>query len=349
LQRTDKPERPFTAGQSRFLVGGFYVFILFFSYFGLHAQERYEYTHQQMGTQIRLVFYAKNKLGADTVASQVFDRIDELNKRLSDYLDNSELNALVDQAGKEVVVSDDLFQVLKKAVAISKATGGAFDISVGPFVELWRTSRQNGTLPSNANLIKAKRNVGHQYISFPKKNIVQLNVSPMKLDLGGIGKGFTADEVIKVLESNGIRSALVDIGGDIRVSNPPPSKEHWVLAFSYYNEKGDEVLNKIRLKNAAVATSGDFYQFVEIDGIRYSHIIDPITGMALNNSIQVTAIAKNATEADAFASAFSVMGILNVKDNNKVLTNLDVYMVSQSNAGYLQWNSKGFDQYIVKD
>ena len=342
MQRTDKPKSPCTADQRRFLVNSFYVIILLFSCFGLHAQERYEFTHQQMGTQIRLVFYAKNKVGADVIASKAFDRIDELNNKLSDYLGHSELNKLLDQAGKEVVVSDDLFKVLKKAVAISKATEGAFDISVGPFVELWRTSRQNRILPSDADLIKAKRYVGYQKISFPKKNVVQLNVSQMKLDLGGIGKGFTADEVIKVLESNGVRSALVDMGGDIRVSNPPPSKDYWVLAFSYYNEKGDEVLKKIRLKNAAVATSGDLYQFVEINGIRYSHIINPLTGMALNNSIQVTTIANNATEADALSSAFSVMGITETTHLIKGKSNIAVFMVQKSKNTFKQWNSGNF-------
>ena len=164
----------------------------------------------------------------------------------------------------------------------------------------------------------------------------------MKLDLGGIGKGFTADEVIKVLESHDVRSALVDMGGDIRVSNPPPNKECWMLAFSYYNEDDVEVVKKIRLKNAAVATSGDLYQFVEIDGIRYSHIIDPLTGLALNNSIQVTTIADNATEADAFASAFSVMGVARTADFIKTKSEIDVFIVQKSKNSFKQWNNSNF-------
>src|SRR5690606_30194410 len=117
----------------------------------------------------------------------------------------------------------------------------------------------------------------------------------MQLDLGGIGKGFAADEAINVLRENGIHAALVDMGGDITVSEPPPNKEYWVLGFSYFDEKGEEIFKKIRLKNQAIATSGDLFQYTLIDGKRYSHIIDPKNGMALSNRIQVTTMAPNGT------------------------------------------------------
>ncbi len=332
-----------------FMERGFFIIFLLFTCFEVHAQGRFEYTHQQMGTQIRLVLYTTNNDKADSVASLAFNRIDALNEKLSDYLENSELSLLANQVKKEVEVSDDLFRVLTKAIEISEATNGAFDISAGPLIQLWKKTQKTKILPSKLQLEIAKQNVGYTNIQFPKENVVLLNTSAMQLDLGGIGKGFAADEVITVLESNGIRSALVDMGGDIRVSNPPPGKEHWVLAFSYFNEVGKEVIKKIRLKNAAVATSGDLFQFVEIDGVRYSHIINPHTGMALNNSVQVTTITNNATEADAFASAFSVMGISNVKNNGIVLTNLEVFMVDNSKEGYSQWNSEGFNQYVLSE
>jgi len=320
----------------------FFIIFLLFTCFEVHAQERFEYTHQQMGTQIRLVFYTTNTNQADSVASLAFNRIDELNKKLSDYIDNSELSLLANQVKKEVVVSDDLYRVLKKATEISEATNGAFDVSAGPLVQLWRKTRKTKKLPTASELVKAQQGVGFDLITFPKKSTIQLNAKGMQLDLGGIGKGFAADEVIKVLELNGVTSALVDLGGDIRVSNPPPGKAFWVLAFSYYNEEDAEVVHKIRLKNAAVATSGDLYQFMELDGIRYSHIINPLTGLALNNGIQVTTIAKNATEADAFASAFSVMGITQTTGFIKAKSDIDVFMVQKSKNTFKQWNNGKF-------
>jgi thiamine biosynthesis lipoprotein len=165
----------------------------------------------------------------------------------------------------------------------------------------------------------------------------------VELDLGGLGKGFTADEVMKLLQFHGVSSALIDMGGDICVSDPPPDKAHWVLAFSYYDEEGKEVIQKIKLKNGAVATSGDLYQFVEIDGKRYSHIVNPITGWALTNRIQVTVIADKATRADAFASAFSVLGIEKTKSKYRDLVNLEVFMVEENGKqGYGQWSSPSF-------
>jgi thiamine biosynthesis lipoprotein len=349
LQKNNSFQRRFIAFRISFMERGLFIIFLLFTCFEVHAQGRFEYTHQQMGTQIRLVFYTTSKGMADSVASLAFNRIDELNKKLSDYLDNSELSLLANQVKKEVVVSDDLYRVLKKANEVSEATNGAFDISAGPLIRLWRKTRKTKTLPTASDLVEAKQHVGYTYIKFPKKNVVLLNTNTMQLDLGGIGKGFTADEVIKVLESNGVFSALIDMGGDIRVSNPPPNKENWVLAFSYYNEEGEEVIKKIGLKDAAVATSGDMYQYVEIDGKKYSHIINPQTGMALNNSIQVTTIAKNATLADAYASAYSVIGFDKASANSKDLPNLEIFMVSHSNEEYRYWNSPGFNRYILSE
>ena len=148
---------------------GFYIIFLLFTCFGVHAQGRFEYTHQQMGTQIRLVFYTTNNDKADSVAFLAFNRIDALNKKLSDYLDNSELSVLANQVQKEVVVSDDLYRVLKKANEVSEATNGAFDISAGPLMRLWRNTRKTKILPTVSDLVEAKQNVGYKFIEFPKK------------------------------------------------------------------------------------------------------------------------------------------------------------------------------------
>lgn len=316
---------------------------------GSNAQTRFEYQHQQMGTQIRLVLYASGRIQADSASKAVFARIDELNAKLSDYLEDSELNALCAHTKKDVPVSSDLYVILKVAVAISKQTKGAFDVTAGPLIRLWRKVRKTKIIPSKSEMKKALRKVGYQHILFPDENTIRLEKKGMRLDLGGIGKGFAADEVLKVLKVYGITSALVDMGGDIRVSNPPPNKEYWVLAFSYYNVDGKEIVQKIELKNQAVATSGDLYQFIEIDDIRYSHIVDPKTGMALTNSIQVTTIAPNGTLADAYASAFSILGINDSKQKLKIIPNIEAFLVQRSKTNYQQWDSKGFEQFLINN
>ncbi len=327
----------------------FFPIAIFFVGCATSAQTRFEYEDQQMGTQIRLVFYASDRITADSVSKAVFSRIDELNTRLSDYLEDSELNKLCRRPKQAVKVSGDLFKALFKSVEISKKSGGAYDITAGPIIRLWRDARKSKILPKSKEIRKALNVVDYRNITFLGKDEVRLEKENMQLDLGGIGKGFAADEVLKVLAAHGINSALVDMGGDITVGNPPPDKEYWTLAFYYYNKEGKEIAQKIKLKNQAIATSGDLYQFLEVDGIRYSHIVDPKTGMALNSRIQVTVIALNGTMADGYASAFSVMGISKTKEKIDQIKGLNAFIVEQEPNKHLQWNSDGFHKFFLKN
>ncbi|WP_273568100.1 FAD:protein FMN transferase [Maribacter halichondriae] len=314
----------------------------------MSAQTRFEYGHQQMGTQIRLVFYAQDKVAADSISQKVFQRIDVLNTILSDYISDSELNRLCDQVDSDVTVSPDLYSLLETSMEISKKTDGAFDITIGPLIRLWRNARKTEILPKKPEIKDALQFVGYQNLVFPKQNTVRLKEKNMQLDVGGIGKGFAADHALKILESNGITSALIDMGGDIRVSDSPPQKSHWTLVFYYYDEQEQQVFQKLKLKNQAVATSGDLYQFVEINGVRYSHIINPNTGMALQNGIQVTTIAPTGTLADGYASAFSVLGIQKTKEKIEQIENIEVFVTERSEEKYQQWNSGSFANFTLE-
>lgn len=319
------------------------------AFFCGNAQKRVSYTHQQMGTQIGLVFYAPDSLKADSVAQLVFDRIDELNLILSDYLPQSELNRLVKKVNVNVKVSEDLFNILKLSEAINIKTNGAFDVSMGPVVALWRAARKNGVLPTDQQIEAAKNRSGFNNIRVLPNSEVTLSTSGMQLDLGGIGKGYAADEAIALLKEMGIQSALVDMGGDITVSDAPPDKAYWTLGFSYYDSKGNEIFTKIKLKNQAVATSGDLYQYFNIDGNRYSHIVDPQTGIAITNNIQVTTIAPNGAMADAYASALSVLGVEKGKFLLNYTPGLEAFMVADIPDAYQKWNTSGFLDYVITE
>lgn len=321
-----------------------FVFPLFIA-----AQKKYEFSHQQMGTQIGLIFYAPENVDAEAVAKSVFQRIDDLNATLSNYIANSELNNLGKSTNIEVGVSHDLFHILKMSVVYAKNTDGAFDITLGPLINLWKAALKQGRLPTEEEIASALERTGYRNIEFPTDRSVILHKTGMQLDLGGIGKGFAADEAIKVLQENGINAALVDMGGDITVSGPPPHKEYWVLGFGYFNEGGDEVFNKIKLRNQAIATSGDLYQYTLIDGKRYSHIIDPKSGRALSNRIQVTTMAPNGTIADAYASALSVLGIKEGKGIVKETAGLEVFMVENIPGQYERWSTPGFLDHILEN
>ncbi|MBC8770632.1 FAD:protein FMN transferase [Arenibacter sp. BSSL-BM3] len=304
-----------------------------------------------MGTQIGLVFYDKDsdEVKADSIAQLVFNRIDELNGTLSNYLPQSEINRLSRSPIINVAVSDELFQLVQISVDYAAKTKGAFDITLGPLIELWRKARQNSQLPLIDEIQAAMKRIGYGNVEFHAGNIIKLGKEGIQLDVGGIGKGFAADEAINLLKRHGITAALVDMGGDITVSDAPPNKEFWVLGFSYFDNNGVEVFRKIKLKNQAVATSGDLYQYAVIDGKRYSHIIDPRNGMALSNNILVTTIAPNGTMADAYASALSVLGIKEGKTVVLETLNLEVFMVEDVPGEYQHWKSSGFINYIIED
>jgi len=326
----------------------FSIFICIFVFpIFITAQKKYEFSHQQMGTQIGLIFYAPGDVDAGAIARSVFQRIDDLNVSLSNYIEDSELNNLGKSANIEVDVSRDLFKILKVSVVYSEKTNGAFDITLGPLINLWKAALKLGRLPTEQEITSALEKTGYRNIEFPTARSVKLRKTGMQLDLGGIGKGFAADEAIKVLQENGINAALVDMGGDITVSGPPPNKEYWILGFSYFDERGEEVFTKIKLRNQAIATSGDLYQYTLIDGKRYSHIIDPKSGRALSNRIQVTTMAPNGTMADAYASALSVLGIRDAKKIVKETTDLEVFMVEDLPGQYERWSTPGFLDHIL--
>ncbi|QMU27037.1 FAD:protein FMN transferase [Adhaeribacter radiodurans] len=265
-----------------------------------------------MGTVFRIVLYARSATQAQSAAEAAFNRVDQLNQVMSDYIPDSELNQLSVTAGtgKKVKLSPDLWQILQISQEVAQKTEGAFDITVGPLVQLWRRSRRKQQLPSPEALAKAKAATGYQHLILNKQHkTAQLLVPNMQLDLGAIGKGYAVDEAMEVLRQNRIKIALIDGGGNIRVSKAPPATKGWEIDLSIGNETNYIGGKQIYLKHGGVATSGDLYQFVELNGQRYSHIINPFTGLGLTDQRLVTIIAKNGTDADWLSTALSVLPI----------------------------------------
>ena len=264
--------------------------------------QRFAFGRSQMGTQFSVVVLASDSLLAQKGAEAAFARIDTLNGRLSDYLSGSELSRLSGTAGsgKAVSVSDDLWTVLNEAQRVARLTDGRFDPTVGPLTRLWRWAFRRNMLPPAADLEVAHALVGHQFLNLEANDrTVRLAQRGMRLDLGGIAKGFAADEALKVLEANALPHAVVDAGGDIALGAAPPDSAGWTVAL--------EPAGEVFLAGCGIATSGSRYRYIEQGGVRYSHILDPRTGMGVTHERTVAVIAPTAMEADALASAASVM------------------------------------------
>ncbi|HUR54830.1 MAG TPA: FAD:protein FMN transferase [Gemmataceae bacterium] len=260
-----------------------------------------------MGTTFRVVLYATDKEGAKKAADAAFARVAELDGIMSDYKKDSELMKLCRTSGEDVPVSADLFAVLTAADKLSIASDGAFDVTVGPVVQLWRIARRTQQLPDAKELAAARSKVGYRHVQLDAaKRTVRLRLPGMQLDLGGIAKGYAADEALKVLrDKHQITRALVAAAGDITCGDPPPDKPAWDVDIAPI-AKGQKP-RRLKLANAAVSTSGDIEQFVEIAGVRYSHVVDPKTGLGMTGRRGATVIAKNGVTADSMTKAVLLM------------------------------------------
>jgi len=267
-----------------------------------------------MGVRARIVVYAADRESAERACHAAFDRIADLDGIMSDYRPNSELMRLCAKAGGPPVKSSpELLFVLQKAEELSRRSDGAFDVTVGPFVKLWRKARKSGALPSQQEIGAARKLVGWQKMVIDADpGTVRLDATGMLLDLGGIAKGYACDEALRVLRQHEIRSALVEMGGDLVVSEAPPGKKGWEIEVPNARDPGRVVgavsRRRFPLSNAAVSSSGDTEQYIEIEGVRYSHIVDPRTGLGLTNRIAVTVIAPDGITSDGLSTAISVLG-----------------------------------------
>jgi thiamine biosynthesis lipoprotein len=271
---------------------------------------RFEYRQTHMGSEFKIVLYTTQEAEARRASDAAYARIAALDKALSDYDPESELMKLCDRAGgPPVAVSDDLFRCLEASQAMSERSGGAFDCTIGPVGRLWRRARRTGVMPDPVALEKARALVGFRNVELDRKaRTVRLLKPGMKLDFGGIAKGFACDEAQAALKKCGIESALVAGAGDIVVSAPPPGESGWVIGVASPDDDPGKPHRFLSVRNAAVSTAGDSERFVEIGGRRYSHIVDPATGIGVVQRASVTVVAKTGAVADSLDTAAFVLG-----------------------------------------
>ena len=264
--------------------------------------KKYSFSQPHLGTTVLIVFYAEQDQPATEFSQKCFQRVRDLNAIFSDYQDDSELSKLsqkpINQAHK---VSEPLFTVIAQAQEISAKTNGAFDITLGRLTQRWRDhSTQNLAQPKLAD------QASYQDLKLdPEQQTITL-LKPLKLDLGGIAKGYIADQLMLILKDAGITQAAVVIGGETVLAAAPPGKDGWRIGIENTEHK---IIGTLTLEHTCLSTSGDSYQFFEreSDGERQSHLIDPATKKSKTNRLNVTTIAPTAMQADAWATALRIL------------------------------------------
>jgi thiamine biosynthesis lipoprotein len=310
------------------------------------------FTRPLMGTTMSIVLDAASPAEAgplEAAANAAFDRMAELDAILSNYRPDSELNRLcVAAGGPPVRVGPDLFAVLARSVAFAATTHGAFDITVGPLTQLWRDAMQSGRSPDHAAVLAARRLVDWRRLELDHAtHSVRLSSPGMRLDLGAIGKGYAADAAAAELRRRGLRRYLIDAGGSILAGDPPRSSpEGWPVAVKAGLESGP--VFDLLLRNRSVAASGDAEQFLELDGVRHSHIIDPRTGEPMRGRTAATVIAPDAAAADALATALAVLGPAGAEELLAArLPGVEARVVVTNGDRRGEWQSPGFPRGVL--
>ena len=323
-------------------------FIFFFVclvFVGNAQMSRFSFTESKMGAPFTIIFYSNDSIQAASIAKRCFALVDSFNFIFSDYIDSSELSKLSKSAGVNslpVSLSPAMYDILIQSKKAFELSEGAFDITMGPLSKLWRKARRQHQFPADSTVKRIRNLIGFDKLVFDTlQKTIRLTQEGMQLDLGGIAQGYVAQKVINFLHSQGVNNALVNASGDIVVSGAPINKDGWVVGVNI-PEKTAELLNqKLLLKNRAITTSGDAYQYIEKDGIRYSHIINPASGYGVTFQRNVTVIAADGTTADWLATACS---ILSLKKAKKLASLLGAeVLIAEIKRGRLLFNStKGF-------
>ncbi|MFM7181132.1 MAG: FAD:protein FMN transferase [Verrucomicrobiales bacterium] len=270
--------------------------------------EEFRFERPMMGTRFLIVCHGADAGAAKKAAEAAFAIGGQLEAIASDYEAESELSRLGSaKTGSPVPLSPELFALLAHSRKLAEATDGAFDPTLGSLTRLWRETRKSERLPSAEILRAARESCGWQNFSLdPTARTITFSRSGMAMDLGGVAKGYAADLMVESLTTAGFPQTMVAAGGDIRLGDPPPGREGWRVAVQSFDRTTAE--HVLVLANAAVSTSGDLHQSVEIDGITYSHIVDPNTGLGLTRRIAATVVANEAKLSDPLATAACVLG-----------------------------------------
>lgn len=312
----------------------------------LAQEQKFSFIREKMASPFMIILYDNDSTHANYLANECFNLVDSFVNIFSDYMDSSELNKLSLGAGFGgfMPVSPALFDIIKESQNAFILSKGAFDITIGPITRLWRKARKEKKFPTASAIAEKMKSVGFDKVLIDTVNkSIKLLKPLMQLDLGGIAQGYIAQKVLERLSGYNIKKVLVDVSGDIATGNAPPGKEGWVIGINL--PESEQLQNKkLQLHNLSVSTSGDLYQFIEHEGKRYSHIIDPKTGYGITTQKNVTVIADNTTTADWLATACSIMPVRKAKRLAKKM-HTEILIAQLENERINQSVSKNFKRF----
>lgn len=298
-----------------------------------------------LGCEISLVLFSRDSDWAARVVSGAFERISELESVLSKFKQDSDISQLNQVQSGEARVSPHTFKVIEEAASFGSLTNGAFDITSEPLLRLWEGAEERDSLPSKEEIQRALSLVGFGCLELNMgKSVISFAQEGMRVDLGGIGKGYIIDEVVRFLKSCRIPSGLVDAGGDLSAFGENPERGKWIVGLRNPLEPGS-LLGYFQIPCGSVVTSGNYMRYFTIQGKQYSHIIDPRTGQPVNEDLlSVTVLAPDTMTADALATSVSVLGVEEGVDLIESRPDTEALIITRQSEKLTILKSSGFPE-----
>jgi thiamine biosynthesis lipoprotein len=273
--------------------------------------ERYEASASIMGSTYTIAAFGEHRAQLASVVRAAFEEARRIDAFLSNYKDESELSRVNRKAADgPVAVSKELGDLLGRSIEYSKASNGAFDITVGALMKVWGFYKGSGELPYAWQIAGARRKVGYQHIDLDRERAtVHFMREGLELDPGGIGKGYAVDRMAAVLRQTGITSGFISAAGSslYGIGAPPDEPQGWPVQIRDPNKAG-QTAARLHLKDHSLSTSGSYEKFFEAGGKVYSHIMDPRTGMPAQGVVSVSVLAPLTLDSEAWTKAFFVNG-----------------------------------------
>jgi len=316
-------------------------------------EQLWEISGGVFGTQYHItVVLPEDEQRLQALAQGIERELNQVDQAMSTWKQDSELSRFNRKADQSqwTTLSGPLFEVIQRSLEVSKMTGGAFDVTIGPVVNLWGFGPQARPekIPKAAKLAKLLAGTGYEYLILdPETRSIRAEKNQY-IDLSGIAKGYGVDAVAHYLDSEGVAAYLVEIGGEVRVNGRKPDDSAWRLAVEQPTDGAREVNSVVALDSQAMATSGDYRNYYESEGRRYSHTIDPATGKPISHNLaSVTVIADDCKTADALATGFNVMG------HEKAMAlatreNIPAYFIVRGTDGFETYQTPAFSSYLVE-
>ena len=287
-----------------------------------------------MGTVVKITLYDSSD---ETILDKAFNRVSEIESLVSINESGTELDLVNEKAGIEPVkVSDTTFTIVEKALEYSQLSNGDFDLTVGPLVKLWSIGLEGEKVPTTSEINEVLPLVNYENVELDKENnTIYLKEKNMIIDLGSIAKGYAADEIAKILSANNVNSAIIDLGGNILAHGVKPTGDNWRIGIQNpYKERGG-IIGVLQVKNKTVVTSGIYERYIEEDGVRYHHLLNPHTGYPFDNNIAgVSIITDKSIDADALSTTVFAKGIEEGLKFVESLNNVDAIFISKDNKVY---------------